>query len=109
MSTYNFRMYTDIARSMSYYNKIMTDLRFNTLDAAILNLIKSFFESNTKFFISNKELGEIMVADPSTVQRSIDRLIKAGLVKKEIIYVGNKPQRLLTYLPEATEKLLELC
>lgn len=108
MPNYNFRMYTDITRSMDHYNKIMAGPRFNTLDAAILNLIKSFYDSKSKFFISNKELGEIMVADPSTVQRSVDRLTKAGLIKKEIIYFGNKPQRLLTYLPEATEKLIEL-
>ena len=109
MTSYNFRMYTDITRAMYTHNKIMTGPRYNTLDAAILNLIKSFYDSDTKFFISNKELGEIMVADPSTVHRSVDRLTKAGLIKKEIIYLGNKPTRLLTYLPEATEQLLALC
>ena len=109
MADYNFRIYTNITKAMNNHNKIMTGPRFNTLDAAILNLIKSFKDSNTSFFMSNKELGEIMVADPSTVHRSIDRLINAGLVKKEKIYIGNKPQRQLTYLPEAIEQLLVLC
>lgn len=108
MADYNFRMYTNITKAMNNYNKIMTGPRFNTLDAAILNLIKSFKDSNTSFFVSNKELGEIMVADPSTVHRSIERLVNAGLVKKENVYIGNKPQRRLTYLPEAMEQLLEL-
>jgi predicted transcriptional regulator len=107
MEDYNFRMYTNITKAMNNHNKIMTGPRFNTLDAAILNLIKSFKDSNTSFFISNKELGEIMVADPSTVQRSVDRLANAGLIKKENIYVGNKPQRRLIYMPEATEQFLK--
>lgn len=108
MSNYNFQIHTNITRAMNNYNKIIVGQRFNTLDAAILNLVKSFFESGTKCYISNKALGEIMVADPSTVQRSIDRLISAKLIKKEIIYIGQKPQRLLTYQPEAINELLEL-
>ena len=105
---YNYKIHTDITRAMNKYNKIMTGPRFNTIDGNILNLIKSFSETNTKFFMSNKELGEIMIADPSTIQRSIDRLIAVGLVQKEIIYIGAKPQRLLTYQNDAVQKLLEL-
>jgi DNA-binding MarR family transcriptional regulator len=108
MKTYNFKIHTNITKAMSKYNKMMPGQRFNTMDAVILNLVKSFFESNTKFYISNKELGDIMVADPSTVQRSIDRLIAAKLIAKEIVYVGQKPQRLLSYKPEAVNELFEL-
>ena len=105
---YNYKIHTDITRAMNKYNKIMTGPRFNTIDGNILNLIKSFSETNMKFFMSNKELGEIMIADPSTIQRSIDRLIAVGLVQKEIIYVGAKPQRLLTYQNDAVQRLIEL-
>lgn len=49
-----------------------------------------------------------MVADPSTVQGSINRLVKAGLLSKEIIRKGIQPQRLLVYQPDAVQKLLEL-
>lgn len=108
MSNYNFKMHTSINKAMSAYNKTIPGQRFNTLDASILNLVKSFFESSTHFYISNKELGDIMVADPSTVQRSIDRLIAANLIKKEIVYFGQRPQRLLTYQPGAVNELLEL-
>ena len=108
MGSYNFQIHTNITKAMNNYNKVMQGQRFNTLDAAILNLIKSFFEYDSKFYISNKELGEIMVADPSTVQRSIDRLIAAKLIRKEIIYFGQKPKRLLAYQPEAVKELLEL-
>ena len=105
---YNFKMNTNITKAMNKYNKIMNGPRFNTLDAAILNLIKSFAESNSQCFISNKELGEIMVADPSTIQRSIDRLADAGIIVKKTIYVGNKPQRTLTYQEDAVRQLLDL-
>lgn len=108
MGNYNFKMHTNINKAMSRHNKTILGQRFNTLDASILNLIKSFFESNTHFYISNKELGDIMVADPSTVQRSIDRLIATNLIKKEIVYIGQRPQRLLTYQPQAVQELLEL-
>jgi DNA-binding MarR family transcriptional regulator len=104
---YNYNMRTDITRAMSKHNKIMAGPRFNSLDGNILNLIRSFSESNAKFYMSNKELAEIMIADPSTIQRSIDRLIAVGLVTKEIIYIAAKPQRLLAYQSEAIQKLLE--
>jgi DNA-binding MarR family transcriptional regulator len=105
---YNYNIHTAITRAMSKYNKIMTGPRFNTLDGNILNLVRSFSETDRKFFMSNKELGEIMIADPSTVQRSVDRLIVVGLVQKEIVYVGSKPQRLLTYQKDTVKKILEL-
>jgi len=103
---YNYNINKTITRAMSKYNKIMTGPRLTTLDGNILNLIRSFSETKTKFFISNKELGEIMIADPSTVQRSVDRLIAVGLVQKEIIYVGSKPQRILTYQKDVVQKKL---
>lgn len=106
--SYNFKFYTNISRAMSNYNKIMTAPRFSTLDASILCLVKSFYDSNTKFYMSNKELAEIMIADPSTIQRSIDRLIAVGLVTKEIIYAGPRPQRILTYAADAVSALFKL-
>lgn len=108
MNNYNFRVYTNINRAMSNHNKIMMGPSFNTLDASILNLIKSFSDSNVKFFMSNKELSEIMVADPATVQRSVDRLFAAHLITKEIVYNGHQKRRVLTYQPEAVNKLLTL-
>lgn len=105
---YNYNINIAITRAMSKYNKIMLGPRFNTLDGNILNLVRSFAVTDAKFFMSNKELGEIMIADPSTVQRSVDRLIAVGLVKKEIIYIGSKPQRILIYQKDAVKKILNL-
>ena len=108
MSTYNYNIATDITAAMSKYNRIMPGSRFNTIDGNILNLVRSFARTDSKFYMSNKQLAEIMIADPSTIQRSIDRLIAAKLLNKEIIYVNAKPQRLLTYQHAAVQELLNL-
>lgn len=105
---YNYNIQTDITRALSKYNRLMTGPRFNTLDGNILNLVKSFTEADTKFYMSNKELAEIMIADPSTIQRSIDRLLAAALISKEIIYIAAKPQRLLTYNKQAVQNIIDL-
>lgn len=97
MKSYNFNVRTDITRSMNAYNKTQSEIRFNTLDAVLLNLIRSFSESNTEFYMSNKELAQILIADPSTVQRSIDRLVQTELITKKIVYVDNRPKRVLIY------------
>ena len=108
LGTYNYNIATDITAAMSKYNRIMPGSRFNTIDGNILNLVRSFARTNTKFYMSNKQLAEIMIADPSTIQRSIDRLIAAKLLSKEIIYINAKPQRLLIYQQAAVQQLLEL-
>jgi predicted transcriptional regulator len=47
--------------------------------------------------MSNKELAQILIADPSTIQRSIDRLVQTELITKKIVYVDNRPKRVLIY------------
>ena len=108
MSKYNYNISTDITCAMSKHNKIMPGTRFTTIDGNILSLVRSFARTDTEFYMSNKQLAEIMIADPSTIQRSIDRLIAAKLLNKEIIYINAKPQRLLTYQHDAVQALLAL-
>lgn len=105
MKSYNFNVQTNITRAMSLYNKQHTGTRFNTLDGMILNLLRSFSESKTDFYMSNKELGQIMIADPGTVQRSVDRLVSLGLIEKKVNYVGKKPQRTLIYNEKVVTEL----
>lgn len=106
MKNYNFNVRTDITRAMNAYNKTQSKIRFTTLDAALLNLIRSFSESKTEFYMSNKELGQILIADPSTVQRSVDKLVAAELIIKKVIYVDNRPKRVLAYQKENVSELL---
>ena len=105
MKGYNFNVQTNITKAMSLYNKQQKDVRFNTLDGMILNLLRSFSESKTEFYMSNKELGQIMIADPGTVQRSVDRLVNLGLIEKKISYVGKRPQRTLVYKGKIVSEL----
>ena len=97
MKSYNFNVHTDITRAMSHYNKTQSKIRFTTLDATLLNLVRSFSDSKTEFYMSNKELSQILIADPSTIQRSVDKLVDTKLISKKITYVNNKPKRILSY------------
>ena len=106
--SYNYNIQTEITKALTKHNRIMPGPRFNTLDGNILNLVRSFSESETPFYMSNKELSEVMIADPSTIQRSIDRLINAGLLSKEITYSNSKQHRTLTYQPQAVQALIDL-
>lgn len=106
MKSYNFNVQTDINRAISLYNKTQTEVRFTTLDATLLNLLRSFSETKTEFYMSNKELSQIMVADPSTIQRSIDKLVDMKFVIKKIIYVDNRPKRILAYQKNNVEDTL---
>lgn len=108
MKSYNFNVRTDITRAMSVYNKNQSKVRFTTLDAALLNLIRSFSESKTEFYMSNKELGQILIADPSTVQRSVDKLVNTKMIIKKVIYVDNRPKRVLAYQKENVEETLHI-
>ena len=106
--SYNYNIQTEITKALTKHNRIMPGTRFNTLDGNILNLVRSFSESETPFYMSNKELSEVMVADPSTLQRSIDRLVNAGLLSKEITSSNSKQHRMLTYMPQAVQNLIDL-
>ena len=103
---YSYLVYTDISRAMHQYNRTIIGSRLNIMDANILSIVKSFSESGTNFFMSNKELGDITISDASTVQKSINRLIGIGLLKKETIYDGKRPRRVLIYQADAVNHLL---
>lgn len=105
---YNFQMQSNILYALNKHNELIPTPHLTILDAAILSLSKSFFETGNKLFMSNKELGRLLLADPGTVQRSIDRLMAAGLLKKEKEYIGAKPRRYLLYQPDAVQRLYDL-
>jgi predicted transcriptional regulator len=105
---YNFQMQSNILYALNKHNELVPTPHLTILDAAILSLSKSFFETGNKLFMSNKELGRLLLADPGTVQRSIDRLMAAGLLKKEKEYIGGKPRRYLLYQSDAVQRLYDL-
>jgi DNA-binding MarR family transcriptional regulator len=94
--------------ALNKHNDLLPDPRLTLLDGAILCLAKSFYETDQKLFMSNKELGKLFLSDPGTIQRSIDRLSTAGLISKEKEYIASKQRRYITYKPEAVQNLLNL-
>ena len=105
---FNFQIHSTIMYALNNHNNLLPSPRLTLLDGAILCLAKSFYETDRKLYMSNKELSKLLLSDPCTVQRSIDRLVAAGLISKEKEYAGSKPRRYLTYKPDAVGNLLNL-
>lgn len=106
--TFNFQIHSTVMYALNRRNELIPGPKLTILDAAILSLAKSFHETNNHLYMSNKELGRLLLSDPTTIQRSIDRLSEANLITKDKEYIGNKPRRYLTYKPEAVQRLLDL-
>ena len=105
---YNFTLHLNIMYAINTYNNIMPGDKLTFLDGTIICFIKSFQDNDQQFYISNKELAKIFIANESTVQRSINKLTKMGLLRSEKIYSGQQPRRYLSYDKEKLHELLEL-
>ena len=105
---FNFQIHSTIMYALTKHNDLLPNPRLTLLDGTILCLAKSFYETDRKLYMSNKELSKLLLSDPGTIQRSIDRLVTAGLISKEKEYVGSKQRRYLTYKPDAVGNLLNL-
>lgn len=105
---YNFTLYIDIMYAINNHNNLIPGDKLNFLDGALICFIKSFQDHGQKFFVSNKELSRIFIANESTIQRSINKLTKMGLLHSEKIYSGQLPRRYLTYDAVKLQELLNL-
>ena len=105
---YNFTLRLDIMYAINNHNNLIPGEKLTLLDGTLICFIKSFQDNNQKFFVSNKELSKIFVANESTIQRSINKLTKMHLLHSEKIYSGNMPRRYLTYDKEKLQELLNL-
>lgn len=105
---YNFTMHLDILYAINTYNNIIPGEKLTLLDGALICFIKSFQDNNQRFFVSNKELSRIFSVNESTVQRSINKLTKIGLIHSEKIYFGQQPRRYLSYDQNKLQELLDL-
>ena len=105
---YNFTMHLDILYAINTYNNIIPGEKLTLLDGALICFIKSFQDNNQRFFISNKELSRIFSVNESTIQRSINKLTKMGLIHSEKIYFGQQPRRYLSYDQNKLQELLDL-
>ena len=105
-TNYSFLMHSDIMYAIDRHNSIMCDERLTFLDAGILCLVKSFAEQNKRFYMSNQEMKRLFASDPGTIQRSIDRLVRKGLLVKEKEYTNMRQRRYLIYQRDAVNKLI---
>ena len=105
---YNFTLHLNIMYAINTYNRIMPGDKLTFLDGALICLVKSFQDNDQQFYISNKELSKIFVANESTIQRSINKLTGMGLLKTEKIYSGQLPRRYLSYDKDKLRELLDL-
>lgn len=105
---YNFTMHLDILYAINAYNNIIPGEKLTLLDGALICFIKSFQDNNQRFFVSNKELSRIFSVNESTIQRSINKLTKMGLIHSEKIYFGQQPRRYLSYDQNKLQELLDL-
>lgn len=105
---YNFTMHLDILYAINTYNNIVPGEKLTLLDGALICFIKSFQDNNQRFFVSNKELSRIFSVNESTIQRSINKLTKMGLIHSEKIYFGQQPRRYLSYDQNKLQELLNL-
>lgn len=105
---YNFTMHLDILYAINTYNNIIPGEKLTLLDGTLICFIKSFQDNNQRFFVSNKELSRIFSVNESTIQRSINKLTKIGLIHSEKIYFGQQPRRYLSYDQNKLQELLNL-
>lgn len=105
---YNFTMHLDILYAINTYNNIIPGEKLTLLDGTLICFIKSFQDNNQRFFVSNKELSRIFSVNESTIQRSINKLTKIGLIHSEKIYFGQQPRRYLSYDQNKLQELLDL-
>lgn len=105
---YNFTVHLDILYAINTYNNIIPGEKLTLLDGTLICFIKSFQDNNQRFFVSNKELSRIFSVNESTIQRSINKLTKMGLIHSEKIYFGQQPRRYLSYDQNKLQELLNL-
>ena len=105
---YSFILHPNIMYAINTHNNIAPGDKLTLLDGALICFVKSFQDNNQQFYVSNKELSKIFVANESTIQRSINKLTNMGLLKTEKIYSGQQPRRYLSYDKEKLQCLLEL-
>lgn len=105
---YNFTTHVNIMYAINTHNNLIPGDKLTFLDGSLICLVKSFQDREQKFFISNKELSKIFIANESTIQRSINKLTKIGLLHSEKIYSGQLPRRYLSYDKDKLQELLNL-
>ena len=97
--------------TFSYFDEDLIDAmashknKFTLVDARIINLVRSYSRTGQTFFASNQYLAEKCFTTPSTIQKSINKLISYNLIIKTMEYPNGHKKRTLVYNEEAAEQL----
>lgn len=96
----------DLGNAMKIHNNIIPENNFTLLDLSILCLTKSFANTGHKCYMTNKQLGDYLMATEKTVQTSINRLCTAGFISKEQFYAYGTKKRNLIYNASAVQNFI---
>lgn len=103
---FHYKNYFSINNAMHISNNIMTTEKFTLLDYNLLCLVKSFYDSKQKFYMTNEQLAKTFFASERTIRYSIDRLCKYKLLHKEFIDNNRLKGRLLIYQADEVERFV---
>ena len=103
---YNYKNHSKISEAMRIHNTIIPGDKFTLLDFNLLCLIKSFYASGNKFYITNDQLANQLLSSEKSIRRSIDRLCAAQLIKKELINGKRNNGRYLIYQPDKVDTFI---
>lgn len=98
-SKYYYNYQYSIAKAMQEYNLKISSKHFGLIDAHILSLIKSFYDNNQEFHMTNSEIAKIMFVSELTIKRSIDKLCTFGLIAKKALGKRTFDGRSIIYCP----------
>lgn len=96
----------ELGNAMKIHNNIIPEDKFTLLDLSILCLARSFSNTGNKFYMTNKQLGDYLMATEKTVQTSINRLCAAGFILKEQFYAFGIKKRNLVYNAQAVQNFV---
>lgn len=77
--------------------------KFNLVDARIISLIHSYSYTDKTFFASNQYLAERCFTTAATIQKSINKLCKYGLIDKQVFCINGRKQRTLSFNEKASK------
>lgn len=103
---FHYKNYSSICEAMRIHNNIMPGETFTLIDYNLLCLVKSFYDSGKKFYMTNDQIASMLFACEKTIRTSIKRLCSFGFIEKQNIDNNRLKGRYLIYHPEKVEQFI---
>ena len=104
---YNYKNYFSISDAMYTNNTVMLGTKFTLLDYNLLCLIKSFYDANKKFYMTNDQIAKHFLSSERTVRYSVERLCKNNFISKENIDNNRLKGRYLIYQEKNVQEFVK--